>query len=197
MDAVGVTIAQVQEAWGRGRVVGALLMDVAAAFPSVARGCLLKNMRNADIDECLVRWTDSFMRDRRVIMSVDGQDGEPMAMEVTTGLPQGSPISPALFAIYIADIHGAVEDQVEDSRGISYVDDVAWIVEGVDVDDVSRMERCAQTSLEWADSNAVRFEESKTEAILFSNRRRHRQCRREIRVGSRSEEHTSELQSRP
>ena len=131
-------------------------MDVAVAFPSVARGCLLKKMRNAGIDECLVRWTDSFMHDRRVIMSVDGQDGEPM--EVTTGLPQGSPISPALFAIYIADIHGAVEDQVEDSRGISYVDDVTWIAEGANVDEVvEKLERCAQASLEWAD-NAVRLD---------------------------------------
>ena len=87
---MGVTIAQVQEAWGRGCVVGALLMDVAAAFPSVARGCLLKKMRRAGIDECLVRWTDSFMRDRRVIVSVDGRGGGPRG--VTTGLPQGSPI---------------------------------------------------------------------------------------------------------
>ena len=37
-DAVGVVIAQVQDAWKRGVVVGALLTDVAAAFPSVARG---------------------------------------------------------------------------------------------------------------------------------------------------------------
>jgi hypothetical protein len=138
-------------------------------------GLPVKRMRRAGIDECLVRWTDSFMRDRRVIMSVDGQDGEPM--DVTTGLPQGSPISLALFAIYIADIHEAVEDQVEDSRGISYVDDVTWVVEGVDADDVvSRLERCARASLDWANGNAVRFEESKTEAILFSNRRRHRLC---------------------
>lgn len=36
-------------------------------------------------------------------MSVDGQDGEPLG--VTTGLPQGSPISPVLIAIYIADIY--------------------------------------------------------------------------------------------
>ena len=107
-------------------------------------------------------------------------------MSGTTDSPRlGSPISPALFAIYSADIHEAVEDQVEDSRGISYVDDVTWVVEGTDVDDVvSKLERCAQASLEWADNNAVRFEESKTEAILFSNRRKHRQCRREIRVGS-------------
>ena len=78
------------------------------------------------MDECLVRWTDSFMRDRRVIMSLDGQDGEEMA--VTTGLPKGSPVSPVLFAIYITDIHQAVESQVEDSRGISFVDDVTWVV---------------------------------------------------------------------
>ena len=105
-------------------------------------------------------------------------------MEVTTGLPQGSPISPTLFAIYVADIHGAVESRVEDSRGVSYVDDVTWIAEGATVDEVvERLERCAQVSLEWADSNAVRFEESKSEAILFSNQRRHRRCRREIRVG--------------
>lgn len=55
VDAVGVAIAQVQEAWGRGRVVGAHLIYVAAAFQSVSRGCLLKKMRRAVIDECLVR----------------------------------------------------------------------------------------------------------------------------------------------
>ena len=110
-------IAQTQEAWQRGCVVGALLVDVAAAFPSVARGCFLRKMRERGIDECLAGWTDSFMRNRRVMMSVDGQDSDPL--EVTTGLPQGSPISPVLFAIYIADIHQAVEGQVEDCRGIS------------------------------------------------------------------------------
>ena len=85
VDAVGVVIAQTQEAWRRGCIVGALLMNVAAAFPSVARGYLLRKMRDRQIDECLVRWTDSFMRDLRVIMSVDGQDSGPM--EVTMGLP--------------------------------------------------------------------------------------------------------------
>ena len=75
-DAVGVALAQVQEAWGCGVIVGALLTDVVASFPSVVRGCLLRKMRDARVGECLVRWTDSFMRDRRVAMSVDDQDGE-------------------------------------------------------------------------------------------------------------------------
>ena len=50
----------------------------------------------------------------------------------------GSPISPVLFAIYIADVHAAVEDQVEGSRGISFVDEVTWLVEGQDVGEVVR-----------------------------------------------------------
>ena len=51
-------------------------------------------------------------------------------------------------------------------------------------DVVGKLERCTAASLKWADSNAVRFEESKTEAILFSKRRKHKRCRREIRVGA-------------
>ena len=84
-------------------------------------------------------------------------------MEVTTGLPQGSPVSPVLFALYIADIHQAVESQMEDCRGISFVDDITWVVEGTDLNDViAKLEGCARASLEWAEDNAVRFETSKT-----------------------------------
>ena len=109
MDAVGVVSAQAQAAWKRGCITGALLTDVAAAFCSVARGCLLRKMRATGIDENLVDWTDSFMRDRRVVMSVDGEDDD--RREVTTGLPHGLPILPALFAIYIADIHATGPEQ--------------------------------------------------------------------------------------
>ena len=74
-------------------------------------------------------------------MSVDGQDGEHTS--VTTGFSQGLPISPVLFAIYIVDIPSAVERQVKDSRGISFLDDVTWLVEGTDLSDVvGKLERC-------------------------------------------------------
>ena len=72
---------------------------------------------------------------------------------------------------------------MEDSRGISFVDDVTWLVEGRDVGEVVQgLERCATASLAWADGNAVRFEISKTEAILFFRRKTHHRCRTSIRV---------------
>ena len=118
-------------------------------------------MRKMGLDENLMDWTDSFIRNRKVIISVGGQDGEPTS--VTTDLPQGSQISPALFAIYIAEIHGAVERQVEGSRGISFADGIV----GGDINDIVHgLERCATASLRWADDSAVRIKPSKTEAVL-------------------------------
>ena len=108
-------IAQTKKAWGRGRITGTLLMDVAAAFPSVARGCLLRKMRNMGLEENLVEWMDSFMSDSRVIMSIDGQDDGPR--EVTTGLPQGSPILPVLSATY-TEISAAVYPIIQRIRDL-------------------------------------------------------------------------------
>ena len=55
--------------------------------------------------------------------------------------------------------------------------------EGTDLADViSKLERYADATLRWADSNVVRFETPKTEAILFSRQRKHQRCGRGVRV---------------
>lgn len=75
-----------------------------------------------------------------------------------------------------------MEDRVEDSRGISFVDDVTWLVEGRDAGEVvQRLKQCAAASLAWAEDNVVRFETSKTETIIFSRKRAHRRCDSAIR----------------
>jgi len=48
------------------------------------------------IEPDLIRWTDSFMSDRRVKLMLEGRGGEDH--EVETGVPQGSPVAPILFA---------------------------------------------------------------------------------------------------
>ena len=89
-------------------------MGVAAAFPSVARGCLTGKVRNMGIGKVLVDWAGGFMIDHLVTMSVDSRGRE--ALDVATGLPQHSPISPVLVAIYIAEIHIAVSDRLRKPR---------------------------------------------------------------------------------
>lgn len=94
--------------------LGIHIKVVGAAFPSVARDCLARKMRKIGIDKCLVEWMLDFMTDRRVRMVVDGQEGQELS--VMTGLAQGSPASPILFAIYMHDLHKYVERRF---RGIT------------------------------------------------------------------------------
>ena len=52
------------------------------------------------------------------------------------------------------------------------MDDVTWFVEGSSIREVrEQLEWCMEESLRWAESNAVRFEVSKKEAILLSRKR--------------------------
>ena len=97
MDAVGTLVEWVEESWRKKEITGAICMDVAAAFSSVARGCLLRRLREMKVDEDIVSWTGSFMKERRVKMAIDGR--EENEIEVTTGLPQGSLVSPIFHHI--------------------------------------------------------------------------------------------------
>ena len=184
VDAVGLAIARTQQAWSQKKMVGALLMDVSAAFPSAARDCLVRRMRELGLDEGLIQWTDSFMRDRRIIMNINGQDGEPE--EITTGLPQGSPVSPVLFGIYISGVHEAVQSRVQGAEGISFVDDVTWFVTGPNIKTIREgLEARARESILWGKQNAVRFEDTKTEALILSKKRGLRQ-EGGVQVGERT-----------
>ena len=78
------------------------------------------------------------------------------------------------FTIYISDVHTVVEQKVPESQSISFVYDVTWFVEGNSIEEVTkRLEKYAAEILGWAERNAVRFEKSKTEAILLSRRHGH------------------------
>jgi len=99
-------------------------MDVKAAF-NVSRPVLGRRLEELGIEADLIRWTDSFMSDRKVL---EGKEGE--EHEVETGVPQGSPVAPILFTAYLSGIFNHVEERCPGVRGLSFVDDVAWWAEG-------------------------------------------------------------------
>jgi hypothetical protein len=167
-----------------------LLKDIKAAFPFMAKGRLVNLMKVREMDGDLVRWTESFLSERTVEMIIEGNAMDRHPAEV--GVPQGSPVSPILFAIYTSGLIKWVEEYVSEAEGLSFVDDLGWVATGSDVNHVvSILERCAAKSFKRASRRGLQFDTAKTEAALFTRRRGHRKHPRpkltaKIRVGSGS-----------
>lgn len=131
-----------------------------------------------------MRWTRDFMSGRTAQMVIDGEEQDPI--DATSGLPQGSPISPLLFALYMGGLHRHMGRRFPEATGLSFVDGVTWIVSGTSVREISRLlGRAAGLAIQWGKSNAASFEIGKTEAILLSRSRRHwkDKTRETIQVG--------------
>lgn len=171
VDAVATLVTLCEQEWSKGRCVGALCVDVQAAFPSVNPRCLTSRLRECGVDEDLVQWTRGSMSDRTVQMV---GDKEQAPLDATSGLPQGSPIPPLLFALYMGGVHEYMDQQLPGVTGLSFVDDITWIASGRSVREISeQLSRASRLAIRWGQTNAATFEIRKTEAILLSRSRRH------------------------
>ena len=160
-------ISYAQQAWSRKNVAGALLMDVKSAFNNVGRSHLIGRVMALGVESDLVRWTESFVSERKVRLVLNGQEGGDH--EVDTGIPQGSPVSPILFTVHLSGLLGHVEERVPGVKALSFMDDVAWTTENVTENGISEtLEKAATAAQEWVAANAITFDTKKTKAILLS-----------------------------
>lgn len=74
----------------------------------MAKGNLINRMEGMGIEANLVGSAVSFMEERKVIMSMDREEGD--SKEVETGVPQGSEMSLVLFVLYLSGLFGNVEE---------------------------------------------------------------------------------------
>jgi len=111
----------VEKALASGYKASMLTIDVKGAFDAVLPGRLAYRLREQGWPDHLVRWVYSFATQRTVRIRLDGETGPEIAIQC--GLPQGSPVSPILFMLYIAPLFwlGAP------ARRFGYADDIALL----------------------------------------------------------------------
>ena len=188
IDAAAIMVDRAHAAWRNGHIPGMILMDIKPAFPSVAKGRLVNLMKVRQMDRDRIRWTESFLLETTVEMIIEGNAMERHPVEA--GVPQGSPVSPILFAIYTSGLTKWVEEYVSEAEGLSFVDNLGWVATGSNVIHViSMLVRCAAKSIEWANRRGLQFDTAKTEAVLSTPSRGHRKHLRpkltaKISVGS-------------
>jgi hypothetical protein len=97
--------------WKEDNITGVRLLDIKAAFPSVARGRLIHAMKAKKIDGDLLQLTESFISERTVEIVSKGNVLQSHPMEA--GILQGSPVLPIGLTIHTAGRQMRVAEGVQ------------------------------------------------------------------------------------
>lgn len=94
-----------------------LTLDVKNALDTTLRRRLILRLIRQGWPRSLVRFIGSFIENRQASIRLDDITTQPGS--IRCGLPQGSPLSPTLFLLYIADV--CSEDRVQRFRYADYI----------------------------------------------------------------------------
>jgi len=102
--------------------VSTLFLDVKGGFDNVCANKPAYTRTKGGVSAYLVAWIKSFLSKRQCQLIFRG--APKVFCPVAVGTPQGSPISPLLFVLYIASLHPTIPKGL----AISYVDDLTITV---------------------------------------------------------------------
>lgn len=118
-------VATIYSAWGLKDtpVIPLLILDMAGAFDYVSHPRLIHTLRSKGIPEKLVKYIQSFLRDRSTIIKTPEMDSRPT--QTQTGIPQGSPFSPILYILFNSGLSEIIKNH--DCHPIIFPDDTNFI----------------------------------------------------------------------
>lgn len=92
---------------------------------------------------------------------------------MNAGVPQGSPLSPVLFILYIASLYRALKQQHPLISLVGFADDTNLLVFGKSPGaNVRQLEAAWKTCLQWAATRGMAFAAEKSELIHFNKNRK-------------------------
>ena len=140
--------------------VSSMFLDIKGGFDNIDADILCSSLRSKGVNHYLISWVRSFLTGRSCRLLFHGSPR--IFFPVSVGTPQGSPVSPLLFVIYVAALH------IPLSRGLvlSYVDNFCLTVSSPSYHSNSRSLQAAFGCIRAiAHSRKVDFSVPKTELI--------------------------------
>lgn len=165
-DVILKTIDDWKLEMGKGKVVGAVMIDLSKAFKSIDHSFLLAKLNAYGVCGTeLMLFTNYLGRRQGVVLNgvVSGWDS------VTNGVPHRSILGPLMFIIFISNLPDVVEHCTVDL----YADDTAIYASGEDPGTVgSGLEQDLQWVSNWIATNGLRMNISKTQLMVLSSRKK-------------------------
>jgi hypothetical protein len=144
---------------------GVLLLsfDMRKAFDSLKHDCLMKSLMSGNLPKQFLYWCANFLTNRTQLVRLSSDVKSPFS-EVTSGVPQGSVLSPFLFCVHM----GSLSPYYDASTCIKYADDVMTVLpitRDASLDDIIHNEVCHMNK--WCSTHGLNLNSSKTKIILF------------------------------
>lgn len=144
---------------------GLLLFDIQGYFDNINHDRLIQIFTNLGFAPELVKWCQSFLKDRTVKLKFNGKTSDPF--DFVVGTPQGSPVSPVLSTIYTSPLLHKMKEWTNSSLGM-YIDDGVIFACG---DNWAKIENAMRHGysicLNWLNRAGLNAEPDKTELIFF------------------------------
>lgn len=161
----------VLDSMDKGRVTGAVFLDLSKAFDTIDHMSLLQKLTNVGFTSSAVDWFKSYLSQRTQVTFVG--DASSSAKHVPVGVPQGSVLGPLLFIIYINELPSVVN-----SCEVSfYADDTVIYYSTSDFQDLEDKLNCDLANIcQWFNDNFLTLNVSKCKFVLFGNQNKLRSC---------------------
>ena len=94
---------------GEGKITGMSLLDVSAGFDTVPHSYLLRKLEALGYSQRTLKWFISYLENRWAMVQIGGERSR--RRRIKKGIPQGGPMSPALWREYTIDLTGSLTEE--------------------------------------------------------------------------------------
>lgn len=99
-----------------------IMYDLSSAFDLVDHKILIAKLKVYGFDSNALKWVESYLKNRKQFVTVAGKMSK--TIDINTGVPQGSRLSPLLFIILMADL----DLWTKDSMLTNFADDTQSVI---------------------------------------------------------------------
>ena len=163
---------KIKEQFNRKKKASGIFFDIASAFDKVWHMGLLYKLDKLKILPYLGKWIASYLEDRYLTVRCNNQLSAPKP--ISTGVPQGSVLGPALFNIFFNDI---TETQLHRLVNLAlFADDLAAWTRAFSLQHIeTRLQNQLNELLHWERQWRTKLSATKTVWTLFSkNQTKHK-----------------------